>query len=69
MYLLKPYLSFTWGGWSDDLSGLDHYEYDLFYLGMDNVVLIDGAGAGGRFLELLSNKNVSVTESSVSYNI
>ncbi|CAG2233138.1 unnamed protein product [Mytilus edulis] len=62
----NPNLSFTWGGWSDDLSGLDHYEYDLFYLGMDNVVLIDGAGAGGRFLELLSKKNISVTESSAS---
>ncbi|VDI20686.1 Hypothetical predicted protein [Mytilus galloprovincialis] len=65
----NPNLSFTWGGWSDDLAGLDHYEYDLFYLGMDNVVLIDGAGAGGRFLELLSNKNVSVTESSASITL
>ncbi|CAC5386465.1 unnamed protein product [Mytilus coruscus] len=62
-----PNLSFTWGGWSDDLAGLDHYEYDLFELGVDGSILIDGAGAGGSLVS--SNKNVPITESSVSTSV
>lgn len=69
LYLLQANLSFWWGGWSDDLSGLDHYEYILFYLGVngrsDHAELIDGAGAGGK---LMLKHNVPVNLSSVSYN-
>ncbi|CAC5370730.1 unnamed protein product [Mytilus coruscus] len=59
----NPNLSFWWGGWSDDLSGLDHYEYDLYYLQAnrvdDDAVLIDGAGK-----VLVSKDSIPINESS-----
>ena len=35
-------ISFTWGGWSDDLSGLSHYQYQLFDLVSMTGGLMDG---------------------------
>ncbi|CAC5421225.1 unnamed protein product [Mytilus coruscus] len=59
-------LTFRWGGWSDELSGLDHYEYDLYYLGVsgmnNDAVLVDGGGSGGY---LVLQKSVPITESSI----
>ncbi|CAG2242937.1 unnamed protein product [Mytilus edulis] len=61
-----PDLSFSWGGWSDDLAGLDHYEYDLYYLEAngvnDDAVLIDGRIS-------VSKHRVPVTESSGSLRL
>ncbi|CAC5360413.1 unnamed protein product [Mytilus coruscus] len=55
----NPSITFTWDGWSDALSGLDHYEYDLFEL-KDGLELVDGND------KKQTNANVSVAESSAT---
>ncbi|XP_076085327.1 uncharacterized protein LOC143056126 [Mytilus galloprovincialis] len=64
-----PNMTFWWGGWSDDLSGIDYYKYDLYYLGVNRMnndaFLVDGAGAGGY----LVYQSVPITESSGSLHL
>ncbi|CAC5360418.1 unnamed protein product [Mytilus coruscus] len=56
----NPSITFTWGGWSDLLSGVDRYEYDLFELKDVGTELVDGID------KKLSNANVAATDSSVT---
>ncbi|XP_076117799.1 uncharacterized protein LOC143085385 [Mytilus galloprovincialis] len=56
----NPSITFTWGGWSDALAGIDRFEYDLFELKDVGTELVDGMD------KKQSNANVPATDSSVT---
>ena len=41
-FIIQPTITFTWGGWADDLSGLNYYDYQVFNLDKDGTSLVDG---------------------------
>ncbi|XP_063415906.1 uncharacterized protein LOC134697555 [Mytilus trossulus] len=55
-----PSITFTWGGWSDALAGIDRFEYDMFKLKDVGTELVDGMD------KKQSNANVPATDSSVT---
>ncbi|CAG2217249.1 unnamed protein product [Mytilus edulis] len=43
----NPVITFSWGGWSDDMSGISQYQYQLFDMGKGDGGLMDGANSAG----------------------
>ncbi|XP_052067298.1 uncharacterized protein LOC127706680 [Mytilus californianus] len=43
----NPVITFCWGGWSDKMSGISHFQYQLFDLVHNGAGLMDGASSKG----------------------
>ncbi|KAK3099491.1 hypothetical protein FSP39_005250, partial [Pinctada imbricata] len=59
-------INLSWDGWTDDLSKLYYYEYDLYELGHDLKQLGEHKGSGGL---RLTRENISVSTLSSTFTI